>query len=343
MESLIIIPNEKNIIDPLRRLSLFSPEFAPYTFLRSVLRPYLRRIVLKGIPEIKRLYPVEAPVWLSVRSAKPKWTEEQIQTQQDLVKRDELYREWVLYYNYSRMEISGVTSTKLARLVRAVGMEVLEEVPNEYMVVRMPAPSKEFIEAEQKKAGLYTREGRVYGKPAEWVNWRITNDTKEKKEVEMKKKTERKAGEQIYMRPTSEIELSSKFYYADTDGSNLEALLGRLDIDVTRTISNNVHDVYRTLGIEAARTFLINAFVETIRRAGQEINVRHIVLLVDFMTNIGEPTPITFSGISRQPIGALEKATFERAMDTFRDTAVMGRTERIPGVHQGRLLRDKER
>ena len=39
----------------------------------------------------------------------------------------------------------------------------------------------------------------------------------------------------------------------DTDGTNLIELLSNPNIDTTRTISNDIREIYDTLGIEAAR------------------------------------------------------------------------------------------
>ena len=69
-------------------------------------------------------------------------------------------------------------------------------------------------------------------------------------------------------------------------------------------------EMYKTLGIEAARSFLIKEFTDVIGYEGAYINSRHIVLLVDFMVSLGQVNGITFTGICLQPIGALEKASF---------------------------------
>ena len=47
-------------------------------------------------------------------------------------------------------------------------------------------------------------------------------------------------------------------WYVDTDGSNYSGLLEVPFIDKTRTVSNNMWEIYRVLGIEATREFLIN-------------------------------------------------------------------------------------
>ena len=45
-------------------------------------------------------------------------------------------------------------------------------------------------------------------------------------------------------------------WYVETDGSNFRKLLGHPIVDMSRLHSNNVWDIYQTLGIEAAKKFL---------------------------------------------------------------------------------------
>jgi hypothetical protein len=105
-------------------------------------------------------------------------------------------------------------------------------------------------------------------------------------------------------------------------------LMARDDIDQRYTICNNVRDVNKYLGVEAARTHHIMSFSQS----SEKSDIRHIILLVDFMTNMGEILPITFTGLQRQRMGPLDKATHEKSMDSFRDGAGMGVREEIKSI-----------
>lgn len=111
-------------------------------------------------------------------------------------------------------------------------------------------------------------------------------------------------------------------------------LMKRDDIDQMHTICNNPRDVNRYLGIEAARQHHIMAFGEILADGKHDfkIDLRHVILLVDFMTNMGEILPITFTGLQRQRMGPLDKATHEKSMDSFRDGAGMGVREEIKSI-----------
>ena len=55
-------------------------------------------------------------------------------------------------------------------------------------------------------------------------------------------------------------------------------------IDNKKSFSNDIQEVYRTLGIEAARQTIYNEFVDCIEFNGSYINHRHLSLLCDRMT-----------------------------------------------------------
>lgn len=117
-------------------------------------------------------------------------------------------------------------------------------------------------------------------------------------------------------------------WIVETDGSDFQKILAHPSVDYTRTISNNVWDIYETLGIEASRQFLIEEFMGIM----DGINECHTKLLVDRMTNSG-----TISSISRYTLrkgdgGPMGRASFEETMDNFLNAAAHGDIEPTKGV-----------
>ena len=60
--------------------------------------------------------------------------------------------------------------------------------------------------------------------------------------------------------------------------------MGTEGIDGCKTKSNQIFEVQQTLGIEAARICVIDEINETMKAHGMNIDVRHMMLLVDLMT-----------------------------------------------------------
>jgi DNA-directed RNA polymerase beta' subunit len=110
--------------------------------------------------------------------------------------------------------------------------------------------------------------------------------------------------------------------------SSFKKLLSHPDVDYTRTISNNVWDIYEVFDIEAARQFLIEEFMGIM----EGINECHAMLLVDRMTHGGTIASITRYTLKKEESGPMGKASFEETMDNFLNAAAQGDTEPTTGV-----------
>jgi DNA-directed RNA polymerase II subunit RPB1 len=117
-----------------------------------------------------------------------------------------------------------------------------------------------------------------------------------------------------------------------TDGSVLLDLLNHPKIDFTRTICNDIQEIYNTLGVEAARCALINELIEVIEDAGSYVNSRHITLLADVMTSRGGLMSIDRHGINRSERGPLAKCSFEETPDIIVKAAIFGECDPMEGV-----------
>jgi DNA-directed RNA polymerase II subunit RPB1 len=69
----------------------------------------------------------------------------------------------------------------------------------------------------------------------------------------------------------------------ETDGVALQKILCVEDIDHKKTISNDITEVLKVLGIEAVRMSLINELRVVLNFYGIYVNYRHIATLCDIM------------------------------------------------------------
>ena len=118
----------------------------------------------------------------------------------------------------------------------------------------------------------------------------------------------------------------------DTDGINMIKILSNKGIDYTRTISNDVIEIYDILGIEAARNILSNELIDVIEGSGQSINNRHIHLLTENMTHRGYLMSVDRFGINRSDKGPLAKCSFEETPKILFDAALFGEYDNLDGV-----------
>jgi len=118
----------------------------------------------------------------------------------------------------------------------------------------------------------------------------------------------------------------------DTTGSNLLEILGNDMIDGNRTYCNDIKEVFDVLGIEAARQTIYNEFVDVMEFSDVYINYHHLSLLCDRMTLTKDMVPIFRSGILKDDVGPIAKATFEMHTEGFLNAARHGEFDSMCGV-----------
>jgi DNA-directed RNA polymerase beta' subunit len=118
----------------------------------------------------------------------------------------------------------------------------------------------------------------------------------------------------------------------DTIGTNLLDVLGLDYIDNTRTISNDIIEIYNILGIEAARQTIYNELVEVVEFDGTYINYHNYSVLVDRMTFTHKLISIFRHGINNDNIGPIAKASFEETPEQFLKAARHAELDTLRGI-----------
>ncbi len=118
-----------------------------------------------------------------------------------------------------------------------------------------------------------------------------------------------------------------------TEGSAFGDALDIEGVDASRTTCNNIHEIYRSLGVEAARETIIDETKNTLEEQGlDDVNVRHLMLVADIMTNNGEIDSIGRHGISGSKDSVLARAAFEVTVNHLLDAAIHGEYDELDGV-----------
>ena len=118
-----------------------------------------------------------------------------------------------------------------------------------------------------------------------------------------------------------------------TEGSAFGDVIEIEGVDASRTTCNNIHEIYRQLGVEAAREAIINETMDTLEEQGlDDVNVRHLMLVADIMTNRGTIESIGRHGISGSKESVLARAAFEVTVNHLLDAAIHGERDRLDGV-----------
>ena len=108
----------------------------------------------------------------------------------------------------------------------------------------------------------------------------------------------------------------------------LQMIMSLPDVDDTRTLSNNIWEIYETLGVEATKAFLVEEFMSIM----DGINECHARLLVDRMTFSGGIASISRYTLKNDECGPMGKASFEESLDNFLNAAAEGEVEPTRGI-----------
>jgi len=130
----------------------------------------------------------------------------------------------------------------------------------------------------------------------------------------------------------------SEEWVIQTAGSNLSKIIAIDGIDTSRITTNNVYEVWQTLGIEAARNALIKEVANTLEEQGLEVDMRHIMLVADLMTSKGHLQQIGRHGIAGTKTSVLARAAFEITVPTIARASLEGQIESLKGVTENVIV-----
>lgn len=252
---------------------------------------------------------------------------------------------WIFYYNLMIMKRDGIYYDKVKKLLDLAGIKVVkhytEDITNTMKLIMddiyknisgIRAASKE--EVYSRGLVLETIHGRSPHKIISEISSRNLKDKKAK--ILASKYLQ-------YMEPT-EFDRFGNMHYATTINKRLNDkpdegkrakfidLIKRDGIDYTKCYCNNVRQIYQTLGITAVRAYLFRTLYDILKYQNANIDYRHVLMIVDFMTFRGEPTSITYVGVAKQNQGPFTSAAFSHPMQFITNAAATGKKENLSSV-----------
>ena len=275
-------------------------------FLSVSVLPIIQQFLLSGIEGIDALFPTHIPI-LSI-------VIEEIPVASDS-------NEFYLCLSRSQMRKTGIGIPELKKLFDFVSIQIVDET-EEGIYVEMPEKSKN---------------AKGYPFPTKYIK-----ELLRKEEIEMDEEEKQMRLKQVrgYMSKCTDFYRASKCWIAETNGKNFLEVIQLPEVDPYYTYSNDFYETSSILGIEATRTLLMMELKNVLVRE-EYINMRHISLLVDVMTNLGRLTPISFYGAMRFGQGALSLATNQQSMKVFTGSTAFGKRETVDSVSASVMLGKK--
>ena len=123
-----------------------------------------------------------------------------------------------------------------------------------------------------------------------------------------------------------------------TLGTNLKIILEMKEVDKDKTLSNDLYEMAAMFGIEVARQLIINEISNTLNEQGMDINIRHLKLVADAMTNTGIVKGVTRMGIIADKASILARATFETPDKQFVNASIKGTKDKLTSVIENIIL-----
>ncbi|XP_076289845.1 DNA-directed RNA polymerase III subunit RPC1-like [Lasioglossum baleicum] len=127
-------------------------------------------------------------------------------------------------------------------------------------------------------------------------------------------------------------------YKLFVEGDNMREVMATLGVLGRKTTSNNTLEVFKTLGIEAARATIMTEIKLVMENHGMSIDRRHPMLVADLMTSRGEVLGITRQGLAKMKESILNLASFEKTSDHLFDAAYYGQKDVICGVSESIIM-----
>ena len=142
------------------------------------------------------------------------------------------------------------------------------------------------------------------------------------------------------VKKVSEVRVSQKEseWVINTLGSNLSKVLEVKGIDTRRIYCNNIHEILKVFGIEAARMSIVNNAMETLKEGGLDVDVRHIMLVADMMTADGNIKAIGRYGVAGSKGSVLARANFEETIKHLTKAAIRAEKDNLESIIENVMI-----
>ena len=122
-----------------------------------------------------------------------------------------------------------------------------------------------------------------------------------------------------------------KEYYIVVQGKDLSPLLFIEGVDTSRIETNNIHNMAKIFGIEAARRLIMKEAKDVLDNYGLEVDIRHIMFVADLITHRGKIDSVGRYGVSGKKASVLARAAFEETSKHIFRAGALGMKDNLLG------------
>lgn len=127
-------------------------------------------------------------------------------------------------------------------------------------------------------------------------------------------------------------------YFIRAGGFNIVGASEHPAVDPKKVYTNNIKELERVYGIEAARNAIVREIKDVLDMQGLFVDIRHIMLIADAMTYCGEIKSIGRHGLSGEKVGVLGRAAFEETIKHLINASSFAEEEKLIGVTENIIV-----
>lgn len=124
----------------------------------------------------------------------------------------------------------------------------------------------------------------------------------------------------------------------NTIGTNLEEVLKMQEVDETRTVSNDIHEIKKVLGVEAVRNVIIDEALKTMQQQALDVDIRHVMIVSDIMTLSGDVKSIGRYGVAGSKSSIFARAAFEETIKHLVKATIKGEKDDFRGIFENVMI-----
>jgi DNA-directed RNA polymerase subunit A" len=127
-------------------------------------------------------------------------------------------------------------------------------------------------------------------------------------------------------------------YFVRAGGFNVIGASEHAAVDAKRIYTNNIKEMERVYGIEAARNAIVRETKDVMDMQKLFVDIRHIMLIADAMTYGGMVKSIGRHGLSGEKVGVLGRAAFEETIKHLINASAFAEEEKLIGVTENIIV-----
>jgi DNA-directed RNA polymerase subunit A" len=127
-------------------------------------------------------------------------------------------------------------------------------------------------------------------------------------------------------------------YFIRASGFNIIGASEHPAVDPARVYTNNIKEIERIYGIEAARNAIKKEIKDVMDMQRLYVDIRHIMLIADAMTHSGGIKSIGRHGLSGEKVGVLGRAAFEETVKHLINASSSAEEEQLVGVTENIIV-----